>query len=521
MPPRLRQTTVHSSANDEDVDSTAETQAKARRAVVPLWSTLKPTLISALLSFVIIGSAWCATTTTSPTGAPGVTSRKYRQQVFAADDPRVSACRLQTAASLAAVADLRGLHSFVLPAVNFTRGVRVRCWAGTAEAEPSPGDTSCERDVLGLPWPLPSLADIVAARGHGPVSFAMPTDDPFRVHTSSETASTRRSSVAQTASLELGPTAVPDYLSSRETVERYRFARASLGESTRPKLFVDVGPNGGYHTIVASLYGFDVLALEPLPSAAAALREAQCLNPFASPGGVTIVNFTAGVVEGECMLPTSSEVRGHPGLGLSVHACYSTLSLPDQMLRSPSTQSRVTVQHRRLDDLHLPYVTVVKVDVGFRSLAVLQGMERTLRYGGVEDPSAVAGSTSDGGERFGAEDDAQRQSLEHTSDEGLTRVPVTVVLIRVPLSEVASIVEFLWSTGNLVFWKDIGRGAIDTPDTLRDFVAVRQRQGHVATGVHLFARPKERVDVQDHLAALRASAASALERLKSGTSVFE
>jgi FkbM family methyltransferase len=481
------------------------------RVVVPLRNTLRPCLGAIALVGVILtvgtlldprsppvedakadaSHRYRESATFSPDAAfqPKPVSAQYRRMVFATMPPDPQ-CIAASKAAVAAVEEFDDVDSFLLPRANVTRSIRVRCFVSAPGTVPSAGDTACERDLLGLPWPIASVTSIALARGGEPVSTAR-TARESREREAEAMQASRLHDTSPSPALPYAPSMLPDYLGSREYVERHRFwrhaGRAGVVENERPKLFIDVGPNGGFHSLVASLYGFDVLALEPIPAAAEALREAICLNSYIT-SRITIANFTLGIKDATCELPFSSSAIDH--------SCYSTLSLPYRVLHTPgSSMEPLRIRHRPLDSLHLPYITVIKVDTGYRTLAVLMGMESTLRYGGIEDQSAIV-----------EDEDANGMPHGRNANGPRAHYPVTLILIRVPLSEVRLVVEFLWDVGMAVFWRDLDYGALDTVAAVKDAVARASGAGGETTGMHLYARPKERVDVPDHVAALRATA---------------
>lgn len=285
---------------------------------------------------------------------PFAASDLYHSKVFDVHvGTRMCQHHTDTLMRLAAKANL---VPFLLPTTNETHGVRTRCFVDGRDAS----SYACERDLLGFVLPVWSQELIADRRSGKPLSAAadwVRIDDSGDISLDAAAPSTPRLRAQDTRSL----TSMPDYLATREFLERHRFwrtaGREGLRELERPKVFLDIGPNGGYHTVVASMYGFEVIAFEPVPIAAAALQEAMCLHDYLS-NKVTVANFTPGLRDEECM--TSSRSRGshgHSGGELNA-SCYSTFSIPEAAYRG------VRVRHRPIDQLNIPFVSVVKIDAG-------------------------------------------------------------------------------------------------------------------------------------------------------------
>lgn len=136
--------------------------------------------------------------------------------------------------------------------------------------------------------------------------------------------------------------------------------------------FVDVGANLGYFALLgAACVGpaGRVLAVEPDPRMAAALRENLALNRA---GQVRVVEAAAGEREGSALLAGYADRSGNWGA--------STL-LRDRPGDGPSFPVRCASLDRLLDEAAIDRVALVKVDVEGAESQVLRGMAEGLRRG--------------------------------------------------------------------------------------------------------------------------------------------
>jgi FkbM family methyltransferase len=121
----------------------------------------------------------------------------------------------------------------------------------------------------------------------------------------------------------------------------------------------DVGANVGFISLVAARLGARVYALEPSPENAQAVRDHASMNK----------------VDIDVIEAAAAEVAGRADFLLVEERSWSHLA--DRGSHG-GTESTITVDVVRLDDLGLPAPDVVKIDVEGSEGAVLRGMERTL-----------------------------------------------------------------------------------------------------------------------------------------------
>lgn len=141
--------------------------------------------------------------------------------------------------------------------------------------------------------------------------------------------------------------------------ERARFVCKQI----RPKdIFIDIGANIGFFSILAARLGAEVWAFEPEPNNLKRLRRNIELNGFTAEQ-VTVFNFALGNESGEvCLYRPLTDNYGRSAIGLS-----------------EATDS-VTVPIRRLDEVLKPTNTrcVVKVDVEGAELQVFGGGDSVI-----------------------------------------------------------------------------------------------------------------------------------------------
>lgn len=132
--------------------------------------------------------------------------------------------------------------------------------------------------------------------------------------------------------------------------------------------FFDIGANVGFFSLLAArLVGPSgrIVAFEPVPANAAAIRRNAALNNFQH---ITAIETAVGDSTGEIELVLTR----HPG-GASII----------QDTPSPDITGRTRVPLARIDDLHaqgrIPAPNLVKIDVEGAEPAVLRGMESTAR----------------------------------------------------------------------------------------------------------------------------------------------
>jgi FkbM family methyltransferase len=146
--------------------------------------------------------------------------------------------------------------------------------------------------------------------------------------------------------------------------------QAVLAELVEPDdVFYDIGANVGFFTVLgAHLVGPEgrVVAFEPLPAAAAALRRNVAANSFST---VHVVEAAVDDHSGEAMLHLPSTER-------------STGARLKRKAGSGSEASRLRVKVVAIDEQiaagELPVPDVIKLDVEGAELRVLDGMRETL-----------------------------------------------------------------------------------------------------------------------------------------------
>ncbi|MGA3309582.1 MAG: FkbM family methyltransferase [Xanthobacteraceae bacterium] len=129
---------------------------------------------------------------------------------------------------------------------------------------------------------------------------------------------------------------------------------------------IDVGAFTGTYTVGLSVYAKSVIAVEPQPWQAAALR-------WSMPGNVEVVEAALSSTTGKAQMRLSSPRGG--SMSRLVDDC------------SPATNERdISVRLLRLDDLAARHVGFVKIDAEGHELEVLRGASETLR---VDQPNIL------------------------------------------------------------------------------------------------------------------------------------
>lgn len=141
-----------------------------------------------------------------------------------------------------------------------------------------------------------------------------------------------------------------------------RLIKGLLGAET---VYLDVGANHGVYALTAAAAGARVIALEPQPRPAEALRRSAACNNF---GRLLVMQLAAGSTSGT--VPIFNSRRG------SSAASLVTARHPGQRTGSPVDVR--TVDHL-CAELQLSRVDLLKVDVEGFETEVIQGAERTLR----------------------------------------------------------------------------------------------------------------------------------------------
>jgi FkbM family methyltransferase len=151
--------------------------------------------------------------------------------------------------------------------------------------------------------------------------------------------------------------------------ERYQTrAFKNLIEQTRPDVFLDVGANIGYYSLLAASSGVpNVVALEPSPEISSMLRESAALNSRLSPR-IKIIQMAASDHEGEVSFWANDKSKNNFGLG-------SILQGMDQGGKSISV--RCARLDTMLDDLP-PGKLLCKMDVEGAEQLALDGMNRLV-----------------------------------------------------------------------------------------------------------------------------------------------
>ena len=140
----------------------------------------------------------------------------------------------------------------------------------------------------------------------------------------------------------------------------------------RPGTLLDIGAHDGLLTLpFADLPGATVQAFEPLPAAFARLREAVGARP-----NVTLHPIALGAAAGEALLEVPSVAGVAQEQWASLAKDYEAIRRADPRV---DAIARHPVRVMRLDDLALPGVTGIKLDVeGAEEEAILGGAE-TIR----------------------------------------------------------------------------------------------------------------------------------------------
>jgi len=127
-------------------------------------------------------------------------------------------------------------------------------------------------------------------------------------------------------------------------------------------LFVDVGANIGYYTILGSLIGSRVIAVEPIPSTVAVLRVNLKLNNMSY---VTVIDKCGWYEKGyvELKIPLGS----YYGLASAYYDRYTECV-------------KIKVECIKLDDILEKYddIEIIKIDVEGAEYEVLRGLTKSL-----------------------------------------------------------------------------------------------------------------------------------------------
>lgn len=140
----------------------------------------------------------------------------------------------------------------------------------------------------------------------------------------------------------------------------------------RPGTLLDIGAHDGLLTLpFAALPGATVHAFEPLPTAFARLRHAAGHLP-----NVTLHPTALGAAPGEAQLEVPSVAGIAHEQWASLVKDYAAIRRADPRL---GAIARHAVQVARLDDLHLPGITAIKLDVEGAEEEVIRGAAATIR----------------------------------------------------------------------------------------------------------------------------------------------
>jgi FkbM family methyltransferase len=143
-------------------------------------------------------------------------------------------------------------------------------------------------------------------------------------------------------------------------------ASAWLSDTLKPgDGFIDVGANVGYFSLLAARTGGPVVAVEPSPDAASALRRNVALNRFAN---VRVVQAAATVKRSVLTL--------HAGSALNSGVASTTLAQAD----GPTTQVEGLPLADILTESELDRARVIKIDVEGGELDAISGLLPVLEY---------------------------------------------------------------------------------------------------------------------------------------------
>jgi FkbM family methyltransferase len=132
-------------------------------------------------------------------------------------------------------------------------------------------------------------------------------------------------------------------------------------------LFLDIGANLGYYSLLFASIGYDVLAVEAMPNNAQAIRCSLCLNPSFT-DRVTLVNTALGSEKDKDLICAVS------GDGLSNKGNGRLRCTPDEPTSSASLVVPLTTLDEVLSSQDTTSVDVVKMDV--------EGFECNIMAGG-------------------------------------------------------------------------------------------------------------------------------------------
>jgi FkbM family methyltransferase len=151
--------------------------------------------------------------------------------------------------------------------------------------------------------------------------------------------------------------------------------------------FYDIGANVGHHALFMSELADLVYAFEPSPDLVAAIHDKIALNQLAN---VTVLPYALGESDGE--------IAYFPGLGSNSGAGSLIPSFPGV------SDQALTVAIRRgdalIDDLNLPKLGVVKIDVQGFEPQVLRGLSSRIRQ---DRPAILSEMTDEARAGYGSE----------------------------------------------------------------------------------------------------------------------
>lgn len=149
-------------------------------------------------------------------------------------------------------------------------------------------------------------------------------------------------------------------------------------------VFIDVGANVGYFTLIAASLGAKVISIEPYDENLALLRQNIHLNNFA---GVKVLDTAIGDHEGTAVLHINPLNRG--GNSLIKRETYFTDSHSysreevGKMYRGEILEKEVplTTLDSIMDQHSISSITIIKIDVEGFEEQVIEGMRKTLSSG--------------------------------------------------------------------------------------------------------------------------------------------
>jgi FkbM family methyltransferase len=151
-------------------------------------------------------------------------------------------------------------------------------------------------------------------------------------------------------------------------------AAFSQDRTLRRPLFVDCGANLGWYSVVAGVFGADVIAAEPMPANAALLHvnlQANAPGMLADGATIEIIDAALGEASGTTELTLSATNQGDHRL--------VPRDNPDTVGRKESrrTRERITVEVRTLDGvLKGRRPDLIKIDTQGSEVAILRGGRR-------------------------------------------------------------------------------------------------------------------------------------------------